>query len=48
MKEPIEVVCPKCHAAVGGKCLERGPGGVGWKWVDSFHHERVDKAKESA
>jgi len=48
MKEPIEVVCPKCCAAIGAKCLERGPGNVGWKWVEYFHPERVDKAKEQA
>lgn len=48
MKEPIEVVCPKCNAGVGGKCLDRGPGGIGQKWVETFHSERLDKAKESA
>lgn len=47
MKHPLEVVCPTCHAAITAKCLERGPGNVGWKWTDVFCPARVEKAKES-
>lgn len=40
---PLQVVCPKCHAAVSAKCLEKKLDGH--SWVSYFHFERIEKAK---
>lgn len=42
MKNPLEVWCPKCNAAVGRACMERNHP-FGWVSVDT-HSERVEKA----
>ncbi len=44
-KQPIEVVCPKCNAAVGAKCTESYKGGVGMMFTDRFCIERIIKAQ---
>jgi hypothetical protein len=53
---PLKVVCPKCQAAVSAKCTDRDqpldPQGFaalkgGHSWVDWFHFERIEKAKEA-
>lgn len=40
---PTQVVCPKCQAAIGGKCLEKKRDGS--SWISWFHFERIEKAK---
>lgn len=42
--KPIDVVCPKCHAAIGAKCTEKKLDGS--KFVEYVHFARIDKAKE--
>jgi hypothetical protein len=44
MKNPLEVWCPKCNAAVGRACMERNHP-FGWVSVDP-HSERVEKANK--
>lgn len=46
MKNPLEVWCPKCHAAVGIQCMERNHP-FGWISVNP-HSERVEKANGTA
>jgi hypothetical protein len=41
--EQIAVVCPKCRAAIGGKCLERKLDGS--SWIEEPHPERTKKAE---
>lgn len=43
---PLNVVCPLCHAAKGGKCLEKVRDGS--KWIDTPHPERVELARKEA
>lgn len=45
-KPPYNVVCPKCCAARGGRCLERVKDGS--KWIDTPHPERVALAAKEA
>lgn len=45
-KSPYNVVCPKCRAARGGKCLEKIKDGS--KYIDTPHPERVIASKEDA
>lgn len=41
---PMDVVCPKCRAAIGAKCTI--PIKDGCKYVDTFCDERVQKGYE--
>lgn len=45
-KPPYNVVCPKCRAARGGRCLE--PVKDGSKFIEEPHAERVELANEEA
>lgn len=40
----LAIVCPRCHAAVGGKCLETKRDGM--NWIEEPHPERVAAAQE--
>lgn len=42
MAKPIEIGCPKCHAAPNVRCLE--PVKDGSKFVDYIHSERIERA----
>ncbi len=42
----LSVVCPVCHVAQGGKCLERVIDRL--KWIDYPHEERIEAAKRAA
>jgi hypothetical protein len=42
----LSVVCPKCKAAQGGKCLEKKLDGQ--RWIDYPHQERIEAAKRAA
>jgi hypothetical protein len=44
MKQPIEIRCPKCSAAPGGRCLESVLNGS--KYIAEFHKERIEAAKK--
>lgn len=37
--EQLSIACPFCHAAPGGKCLERKRDGM--DWIEYPHPERV-------
>jgi len=43
--EQLAVVCPKCHAARGGKCLEKTLWGS--KYMEEPHPERVEAAENN-
>lgn len=44
MIEPAySVVCPKCRAVIGGKCLDKIKDGS--KYIETPHAERIDLAK---
>jgi hypothetical protein len=45
-KPPYNVVCPKCRAARGGRCLE--PVKDGSKFIEEPHEERVELASKEA
>ena len=45
-KPPYNVVCPKCKAARGGRCLE--PVKDGQKFIDQPHAERAELASKEA
>lgn len=45
-KKPYNVVCPKCRAAKGGRCLD--PVKDGSKFIDEPHAERWDEANQEA
>jgi len=42
--EQLAVVCPLCHAAKGGKCLEASMWGS--KYIETPHDERVQDAEQ--
>jgi hypothetical protein len=42
--QELAIVCPKCKAAVGGKCLD--PTVWGSKYAREPHDERVEAAKQ--
>jgi hypothetical protein len=42
MPKPIDVVCPRCHAAAGAQCTTFTFRGM--TFTDTFHEERVYKA----
>lgn len=42
-EQELLVVCPKCKAAKGGKCLDKVLDRS--HWVDKPHEERVELAK---
>lgn len=42
--EQLAIVCPKCHAAKGGNCLEQKLSGS--YWIGEPHPERVREAEE--
>ena len=46
MNSPLDVVCPKCKAAIGAQCTK--PVQFGNQFTDTFCAERIDKAKELA
>ncbi len=39
----LSVICPKCRASVGGRCLE--PIKDGSQYIDTVHKERVIEAE---
>lgn len=43
--DAADVVCPECHAGVGGACLEKVQP-QGRKYIDYFHVARIAKAEE--
>lgn len=45
-KSPYNVICPKCFAAKGGRCLEAVKDGS--KFIDQPHPERVELATKEA
>lgn len=45
-KSPYNVVCPKCRAVRGGRCLD--PVKDGSKYIDNPHPERVELAERTA
>lgn len=45
VSEVMSVVCPKCNAAIGAKCLERDKNGS--HWIETFHQMRFEKANEA-
>jgi len=42
----LEVVCPKCNAAVGRFCAERRPSGHRVRFVELVHNERDQLAMD--
>jgi hypothetical protein len=44
--EQLAIVCPKCRAAVGGKCLT--PSLWGQAFIEDPHPERVQEAEKNA
>jgi hypothetical protein len=42
----LSVVCPKCHAAIGSKCLD--PMNWGSQFIGTPHPERVIKSGEGS